>query len=528
MKSWTIGKRIITGFAIVVTLTAVLGAYALFQIWEVEKRTRGIALDSLPGVSIAGGIAALARDNYAIVFEHILSSDKAEMEQIEIKMKQVGEAATASWRAYEKTITTTQDRELFDAAQRLRAEFFRVRDEGVLPLSRELKNPEALQVVHKQLNPAFQAYLKSVTNLVDFNQRGGEEAGAAILTVVSNVKLGVTVGVAGAILLSVGIAAVIIRGTTAVLRRVTSALDDGAAQVAAAANQVSASSQVLAEGSSEQAASLEETSASLEEMSSMTKKNADHAQEAKTLANETRGAADGGTHDMREMTGAMNAIKVASDNIAKIIKTIDEIAFQTNILALNAAVEAARAGEAGMGFAVVAEEVRNLAQRSAQAAKDTAAKIEDCIAKSSHGVAISSKVSQRLEDIAGRTRDVDHLIAEIATASNEQKVGIEQVNVTVSQMDKVTQRNAAGAEEGASAAEELSTQAKALQEAIAELSQLVGGTGAHVAGPASETPTAPLQQGPKTRENAASKRVRVTAELPRPVVTPELNFADVT
>jgi len=265
-------------------------------------------------------------------------------------------------------------------------------------------------------------------------------------------------------------------------------------QVASAADQVSACSQSLAEGASQQAASLQETSASLEEVSSMTKRNAENAQTAKELANQTRTAADSGATDMEAMHQAMGTIKISSDNIAKIIKTIDEIAFQTNILALNAAVEAARAGEAGMGFAVVADEVRNLAQRSAQAARETAEKIEDSIGKSRHGVQLSAKVSADLQEIVAKAHQVDELLGQIAHASQEQSQGISQVNTAVTQMDKVTQGTAASAEEGAGAAEELNSQAAVLKEAVADLSQLVGGTRAQdnastaIQAPASKPP----------------------------------------
>jgi methyl-accepting chemotaxis protein len=265
------------------------------------------------------------------------------------------------------------------------------------------------------------------------------------------------------------------RRITRPLERLSALLDKGADQVSAASSQVSAASQSLAEGASEQAAALEETSASLEEMASMTRRNAENAQSAKELATQTRGVADAGASDMQEMSAAMGAIKDSSDNIAKIIKTIDEIAFQTNILALNAAVEAARAGEAGMGFAVVAEEVRNLAQRSAQAAKETAEKIEDSIARSEAGVGVSRKVAQRLDEIVSRAREVDELVAGIATASREQSQGIDQVNTAVTQMDKVTQANAANAEESASASHELNTQAVMLKDAVVELQTLVSG-----------------------------------------------------
>jgi methyl-accepting chemotaxis protein len=210
-------------------------------------------------------------------------------------------------------------------------------------------------------------------------------------------------------------------------------------------------------------------------MASMTKRNADSAQRANSLAREASATAAAGAVDMQAMAVAMGDIKAASDDIAKIIKTIDEIAFQTNILALNAAVEAARAGEAGMGFAVVADEVRNLAQRSAVAAKETATKIEGAIRKTALGVSLSDKVALTLQEIVTKAKQVDELVTEVATASREQTQGIEQVNTAVSQIDKVTQSNAANAEESASAAEEMSAQTEALKEAVAELLALVNG-----------------------------------------------------
>ena len=277
------------------------------------------------------------------------------------------------------------------------------------------------------------------------------------------------------------------------LLNLAAALDSNSAQVTNAASQVSQASQSLAEGSSEQAASIEETSASLEELSSMTRRNAENAQKANDLAKETRLSADKGVGDMEAMNTAMAAIQASSDDIAKIIKTIDEIAFQTNILALNAAVEAARAGEAGMGFAVVADEVRNLAQRSAQAAKETAAKIEGAIGKSAQGVDISGKVGRTLNDIAVKARQVDELAAEVASASREQTQGIGQINSAVGQMDKVTQTNAASAEESAAAAEELNAQSQVMKRSVNELLQLVGGDAKNI----STAPVAPPSHASK-------------------------------
>jgi methyl-accepting chemotaxis protein len=259
------------------------------------------------------------------------------------------------------------------------------------------------------------------------------------------------------------------------LERTAYLLTEQVQNVRLATSNITASSQTLAEGASEQAASLEETGSSLEEMTAMTKRNSESARQANELAKEAREAADKGVGDMQTMVAAMDAIKVSSDDIAKIIKTIDEIAFQTNILALNAAVEAARAGEAGMGFAVVADEVRNLAQRCAQAARETASQIEGAIIKTGQGVDISTKVVAALNEIVTKVRQVDELVTEVSGASREQTEGITQISTAVSQMDRVTQSNAATAEESAAAAEELNAQAGVMKQSAGELLKLVGG-----------------------------------------------------
>ena len=240
----------------------------------------------------------------------------------------------------------------------------------------------------------------------------------------------------------------------------------GTEQVVEGSQQISDSSQSLSQGATEQASSIEEITASMNQLSSQIKLNAENANQANQLTIETRKSAEAGNEQMQEMVVAMFDINDASQNISKIIKVIDEIAFQTNLLALNAAVEAARAGKHGKGFAVVAEEVRNLAARSAKAAKETAELIENSMKKTSNGAAVATRTSDSLAGIVTMVTKVTDLIGEISVASSEQSQGVVQINVGLSQVDKVTQQNTANAEQSASSAEELTGQAVSLQDML--------------------------------------------------------------
>jgi methyl-accepting chemotaxis protein len=479
MKNLTIGKRIITGFAIILLLFAGVAVASFILLKHVKASVVSIQTDSVPGLVAAGRIKASAANGQRFVLRHVLAKTADEKKVFEDKIAAVTTATAEAIADYEKVSNTAEDKKSMDEVKATREKNSEVR-KVVLQLSRDGKADEALQVIATNQAAAYEAYQKEVDDLVNFNEDDAVAATKSALASTVMASNGIVGAALFTIVLGLVLAMVIVRSISKVLKNVSVSLAEGAEQTVSAAGQVSSSSQSLAEGASEQAASLEESSSSLEEMASMTKRNAENAQKASELTKQTRAAADKGSADMQTMITAMDGIKTSGDETAKIIKTIDEIAFQTNILALNAAVEAARAGEAGMGFAVVADEVRNLAQRSAQAAKETAAKIEGSLSRAAQGVEISAKVAMSLDEITSKVRQVDELVAEVAGASREQTEGITQINIAVGQMDKVTQSNAANAEESAAAAEELNAQAETMKQSVSELQQLVGGNGSVV------------------------------------------------
>ena len=512
MKKWTIGKRIVTGNAALVLLLLIVGTISLAALRNIER----LAIDRLRNDSIPGTIS-IADITVGILRSHIVATGASaaanaeELEKIQSEMTKLTENVIRTEEAYAKTISLGEDAKNFDILKQKRSAYLAERA-TYLDFIKAGKRTEADGLAKGALSQAYEAYRDITVVMLKWNGAAADTDTNQLIEKAHSAFLQSTVVSVGGLLLAVILAWVIIRSVNSTLQTISVTLDDAANQVASAARQVSSSSQSLADGSSQQAASLEETSASIEELSSMTKRNADSAATAKDLSAQTRQAADAGSTDMAEMRAAMDAIKSSSADIAKIIKTIDEIAFQTNILALNAAVEAARAGEAGMGFAVVADEVRNLAQRSAHSAKETASKIEVAIQNGENGVVISQKVAKSLGVILERARQVDELVAEIATASQQQSQGLGQINSAVSQMDQVTQNNAGNAEETASAAAELNSQSASLRESVQNLRRLVESdqkrpTAAAAAEASQPDPTSALRRPakPSAEKSSAAK-----------------------
>ena len=373
---------------------------------------------------------------------------------------------------------------------------------------------KATDILTTKTHEALANAQTAMDSLKSYSDKEAEQAEKSLLNKVRN-SVGMLVSLSlAAIVIGLLTSTGLVRMITKPVNRVIAGLSAGSDQVSSASGQVASASQSLAQGASEQASSLEETSSSLEEMSSMTRQNADNSNKADSLMKEASGIIHGASTSMQRMSEAIEKIKASATETAKIIKTIDEIAFQTNLLALNAAVEAARAGEAGKGFAVVAEEVRNLARRSAEAAKNTADLIEGAQKNAESGVTVTAEVIKAFAAIEESSGKVATLVAEIAAASKEQSQGIDQVNTAVAEMDKVVQQNAASAEESASASEELSSQAQELNVMVNDLRGIVDGYRARVS---QERPTlSPVPERHKNIRTVSHKPTSLLAEKKPP------------
>jgi len=471
---WTVGRRLFVGFSLLVAITALVGGMSYFCIRHIRTAATEMETHALPGIVLISQVESLVKENYINCTQLFVAKDPATKTAIYGEMSKKSQQLTDLYKQIDGLLTLDEERRAYDEIKRRRA-IYRDTRAQMAELSKAGKFEESERILNGDLYTAYTAYVASLHNAVETDRRRALGASSRISYFIQIAVRTLAAGVAGALVAGVFAAWLITSRTNRRLRSVTFEIGQGSELLKVASAEIAASSQTLAQGASELAASLQETSASLEQISSMTKRNSENATSAKDISAETRSAAEAGALTITAMSTAMADIKMSSDNIAKIIQTIDQIAFQTNLLALNAAVEAARAGSAGAGFAVVADEVRSLAQRSALAARDTAEKIQDSMVKSQRGVILSTEVSAGFESIVSKARSVDELVGQIAIASSEQSAGISQVLTAITQMDHATQMTASGSEQCAASAQELNAQSISLDHVIEGL-QLFSGT----------------------------------------------------
>jgi len=520
----TIGKRISLACIVLVALTVTLGLVSILNIDSVDTAANSLVVDSLPGIRLTSRLGAMLREQRAVMQGHI-ALDSLEMKgQAEASILDTWTQFRAELRAYEKMITSSRDRELFGRIEPASDQFMRSWQK-IQPLSREMKTKEAMSLWMAEAVPATVAANKTIDDLNELNNSQGASHAAQVDAAANAARLWALAILALSVVCGLGLAFFIVRGINRALIQAVSELSEGAEQVSSASGQVSATSQSLAQGASEQAASLQETSASSEEMAAMTRKNAENSQHAAEFMNAMSLRVAEANRTLAEMMTSMREIGASSGKISKIIKVIDEIAFQTNILALNAAVEAARAGEAGMGFAVVADEVRNLAQRSAQAAKDTASLIEESILRSGEGSKKLGEVAGSIQAITDGAGKVKTLVDEVDASSTEQAQGIEQISKTVAEMDQVTQKTAANAEQGAAASEQLNAQSKSLMVVVERLRTMVGASSRRSAGATAKRAPRPRRPVETTRSDLTAMHMATGPSRPAPRRTAEPTVA---
>jgi methyl-accepting chemotaxis protein/methyl-accepting chemotaxis protein-1 (serine sensor receptor) len=476
LAGMTIGKKLMAGCGALFACVLGLSYFSLSGMSRLRSDLDGMGMKTTRTVELVGeikaGVAQIRAENRGMILAASVKNP-ADIETAHAGGHHVYDQLDGFVGELRPLLETEKGRELTDQLRTTLPQWRAAFDEiGKASVAGDIAG--AYKIRAEKESPLAKATAKSAADLMTLVKSSVQETlGGADDRAAANRWL-ITGFVAISILAGI-VVLWVIQFVNRELRQAARQLFEGAEQVTDAASQVSASSQSLAQGASEQAASIEETSASSEEINAMAHKNAENAQMAAGLVSQSQQKFVENNQRLEQMVTAMGDINASSDKISKIIKVIDEIAFQTNILALNAAVEAARAGEAGMGFAVVADEVRNLAQRSAQAARDTAPLIEESIAKSKEGKLKVDQVASAIRSITDDAAGVKTLVDEMSVGSQEQTRGISQVSKAVNQMQHTTQTAAASAEQGAAAAEELTAQATAMKEVVGRLTAMVDG-----------------------------------------------------
>lgn len=480
MTNRTIAQHFTLAAVILAAVTGVLAILSVLAITTLTGSADSLADRSLPALGQLSRIDQPLGDLRRLVVLQSSAKDADEAHSYESDINAAIEAIRRQESAYEKLPPEAQDRALnrsFESAlDPLSAAVAEVSD-----LTRQGKRDDALSAFHKDFVPALDT-------VADLERRRTKEQLASASQLAHGADqfaqsslVAVWSATGAALVLIVLVSLYSRRKVSRELRNIVGRFEDNAGRLTACVSQVSSSSHALSNGSSQQAASMEEISSSVEQMNAMTLRNSENAARASSMMTDTAGQISRSNIALKDMIVSMDAIKASSEKVAKINRTIDEIAFQTNILALNAAVEAARAGDAGMGFAVVADEVRNLAQRSAVAAKDTALLIEEAIENTQKGSHKLDQVASVIKAITEGAGQVNHLLEEVKDASSQQAQGVAQISQAILHVNKITQQTAAGAEESAAASEELSQQSLYIQKAIQSLQALAGFASSQVA-----------------------------------------------
>jgi methyl-accepting chemotaxis protein len=419
-----LGTRIILGYSLMFIVVLAITGIALSSMWQVNAKMKEIMgnVEKIKNVDIIRFTTLNINKN--TMGNIVYSNDPETLAKLNNQVKKSRAEMTKAIEFMDKAALTKEEKEEYNSWLANRAINVPINNQ-VAELIRTKKIDEAASFLANRADPQSQKSLDIQGRLSDLVEAESIAANQSAIQTYSNSFTLLMILVAICIILGVICAIVITRSITKPINQIVSGLNESSHQVAAASVQLSASAQQLSQGSAEQASSIEETSSILHESSSMLQQNVVSTKQATQLTEQANESANLGSREMQEMMSSIQEIKKSSDQIAKIIKVIDDIAFQTNILALNAAIEAARAGDAGMGFAVVAEEVRNLAQRSAGAAKDTAVIIETNIELSGKGVSVAERVRGVLNEITVRSKKVNELMNEISAASEEQAQGVE-------------------------------------------------------------------------------------------------------
>jgi methyl-accepting chemotaxis protein len=467
--------KLLAGFIAVAVIGGFIGIFGLINLRNLDNADTFMFEKAATPLGYVARIVEYIQRARVNLYKIVLADSPEVIEEYANKVNDYMKIVDENIEKYRDTYINDDDRrswENYIETKKAFTSYF----EKIITLARNNMRTDAIALLDGKASEASDITNEALDKIINLNVEGAKtisEGNTDLANQTSMIMIAITViGFIISIILAIWLGVYVISKP---LMRISETLKNGSGQIATASNQLSSSSQEIANGATEQASSIEETTSSMEELASMVKQNVTNAQEASNLAEKASINSKDGYAQMEKMLESMTEINKSSDQIKKIIKVIDDIAFQTNILALNAAVEAARAGEAGMGFAVVADEVKNLANRSAEAAKETSSMIEDSIKRTESGVQIASKLAEVFKEILSTVQKVTEMTREVETASKQQDSGINQVNRVIVQFDEVVQANASSAEETASSAEELLAQVENLNDIVKQLVLLVSG-----------------------------------------------------